>query len=126
MTAISPERESPVLLHPSLQSAYIINFIILPCPVCIYSNVKHTLLTILTHTMECVGCLVIIIAMLGVCGAEQCAAPVLENGVVVAEQNLQKNTFTGTFQSVQSQIKTDTLFTTSGATAGTSCMGLVF
>ena len=82
--------------------------------------------TILTHTMECVGCLVIIIAILSVCGGEQCAAPELENGVVVAEQNLQKNTFTGTFQSVQSQIKTDTLFTTSGATAGTSCMGLVF
>jgi len=43
-------------------------------------------------------CLLLCIITLGVCAAEQCAAPTLENGVVVAEQNLQLNTFTGTFQ----------------------------
>ena len=45
-------------------------------------------------------CLVLSVAILSVSTAEQCSAPELENGVVVAEQNLQQNTFTGTFQLV--------------------------
>ena len=53
------------------------------------------------HTMEMLVCLLLCIITLGVCAAEQCAAPTLENGVVVAEQNLQLNTFTGTFQLVK-------------------------
>ena len=51
--------------------------------------------------MEMLVCLLLCIITLGVCAAEQCAAPTLENGVVVAEQNLQLNTFTGTFQLVK-------------------------
>ena len=42
--------------------------------------------------------IIVVLSMFAVVHAEQCRAPDLENGVVIAEQNLKQNSFTGTFR----------------------------